>query len=58
MYDTSTYLQLSRAESRARSEAAASTNRAARVARLRRLDRRAQQAATRARLVRLALDVV
>ena len=55
MHDPSTYLLLARAEQRERSRAAASQTRAAQVARLRRLDRRAQQAATRARLVRLAL---
>jgi hypothetical protein len=56
MYDASTYLLLASAEQRARTEQAARANRAARVVRLRRLDRRAQQAVTRARLVRLALN--
>ena len=56
MYDASTHLQLHSAEQHARQLDAARANRAARVVRLRRLDRRVQQAVTRARLVRLAMD--
>ena len=56
MYDTSTYLLLSAAEQRQRVRQAADQTRAVRVLRLRRLDRRAQQAASRARLLRLALN--
>lgn len=56
MYDASTHLLLARAEQTARMQDAARANRAARVVRLRRLDRSVQQATTRARLVRLALN--
>ena len=55
MYDVSTHLQLHAAEQHARHLDAERANRAARLVRLRRLDRRVQQANTRARLVRLAL---
>ncbi len=57
MHDTSTHLLLTRADQRERSQYAAERSRVDRLARLRRLDRRAQQTATRARLVRLALEV-
>ncbi len=56
MFDVSTHLQLTSAEQHARQLDAARANRAARVVRLRRLDRQVQQFATRARLVRLALN--
>jgi hypothetical protein len=56
MYDVHTHLQLHSAEQHERQLDAARANRAARVVRLRRLDRRVQQVATRARLVRLALN--
>jgi len=56
MYDASTHLLLARSEQRALAEQAARTNRAARLVRLRRLDRRVEQAVTRARLVRLAVN--
>jgi hypothetical protein len=56
MYDNSTHLLLARSEQRERHSVVASENRALRVARLRRLDRRAHTAATRARLLRLALS--
>ena len=56
MHDVSTHLLLHQAERSARIQDAARANRAARVVRLRRLDRKVQQAATRARLVRLALN--
>jgi len=56
MYDVQTHLQLTSAEQHERRQHAATANRAARVVRLRRLDRQAQQVSTRARLVRLALN--
>ncbi len=56
MYDVSTHLQLTAAEQHARHLDAERANRAARVVRLRRLDRQVQRATTRARLVRLALN--
>ena len=56
MHDVSTHLLLHQAEHSARAQDAARANRAARVIRLRRLDRKVQQATTRARLVRLALN--
>ena len=56
MYDTSTHLLLARSEQRERQSVVASENRALRVARLRRLDRRAHSAAARARLLRLAVS--
>jgi hypothetical protein len=55
MYDTSTLLHLHESDRRERTAHAASVNRAARLVRLRRLDRRVEQVASRARLVRLAL---
>ena len=55
MYDTSTHLLLARREQLERQSLAQSETRALRLARLRRLDRRAHTAATRARLLRLAL---
>ena len=55
MYDAHTHLLLAHAEQRARTRQAARANLAARVLRLRRLDRRAEQVATRARLLRLAV---
>lgn len=54
--DSSTYLLLARSEQRERERLAAADARAVRVLRLRRLDRRAQIAATRARLARLVLS--
>ena len=56
MYDSSTHLLLARREQLERQSGVASENRALRLARLRRLDRRAQVAASRARLLRLALS--
>ncbi len=56
MFDVSTHLRLTSAEQRERHLHAARVNRAARIVRLRRLDRQVQQVATRARLVRLALN--
>lgn len=56
MYDTASYLQLASAEQHERRQQAARVNRAARLVRLRRLDRRVEQVAARARLLRLALD--
>ena len=56
MYDTTTHLLLAQREHLERSTAAQAESRALRVARLRRLDRRAHIAATRARLARLALS--
>ncbi len=53
--DPSTYLLLARSEQRERHQLAAEHARAIRVVRLRRLDRRAQAALTRARLARLVL---
>ena len=55
MYDASTHLLLHTADQRERQLHAGRVNRAARIVRLRRLDRQVQQVATRARLVRLAL---
>ena len=55
MYDTSAHLRLHEADRRERTTSSAQANRAARVVRLRRLDRRVEQAASRARLMRLAL---
>lgn len=55
MYDASTHLQLAAAEHLERTRHAQRANRAARVVRLRRLDRRAAQIISRARLVRLAI---
>lgn len=55
MYDTSTHLLLAAGEQRERERQAAADAYATRLARLRRLDRRAQMAASRARLARLAL---
>lgn len=54
--DTSTYLLLAAREHTERRRAATDQVRAARLQRLRRLDRRAQDAACRARLVRLVLS--
>ena len=51
--DASTYLLLARSEHRERQRSAAADAQATRVARLRRLDRRAQVAAARAGLSRL-----
>ena len=56
MYDATTYLLLAQRAQLERSTAAREHARAVRVARLRRLDRRAQVAATRARIARLALS--
>jgi len=55
MYDSSAHLLLARVEQRERILRAAADNRAAKVVRLRRLDRKAQSAASRARLLRLAV---
>ena len=52
----STHLLLARCEQRERERLAADHARAARLVRLRRLDRRAQLATARARLARLALS--
>ena len=54
MHDTGTHLLLFHAQQVERSRHAAAQNRAIRVVRLRRLDRRVQQATARARLLRLA----
>ena len=54
--DSSTYLLLARSEQRERERLAADDARAVRVQRLRRLDRRAQTAASRARLARLVVS--
>lgn len=54
--DIDTYLLLARSEHRARQQLAADHTRAARLVRLRRLDRRAQVATARARLARLVLS--
>ena len=56
MYDTSTHLLLASREHAERTSHAATRSRALRLARLRRLDRRAQTAAARARLARLVLS--
>jgi hypothetical protein len=56
MYDITTHLLLAQGEQRERQRQAAEYALASRIVRLRRLDRRAQSAATRARLVRLALQ--
>ena len=56
MYDATTYLLLAQREHLERSTAAQADSRALLIARLRRLDRRAHIAATRARLARLALS--
>jgi len=55
MHETSTFLHLHEADRQERTARVAQANRAAHVVRLRRLDRRVEQVATRARLVRLAL---
>lgn len=55
MYDTSTLLVLLAAEQHERQRRVAAENRARQLTRLRRLDRRAQAAASRARRARLAL---
>lgn len=55
MYDHSTHLMVLAAEQRERHRQVAADNRARRVARLRRLDRRVTAAENRARLARLAL---
>ncbi len=52
-HDSHTHLALMIAERRERSAAGPHADRARRVAQLRRLDRRAEQAAARARLARL-----
>lgn len=52
---TSTYLLLAAGEQRERERVAASQSSALRLARLRRLDRKAAVAAARARRIRLAL---
>ena len=51
--DSSTHLLLARSEQRDRERLAAEHARAGRLLRLRRLDRRAEQATARARLARL-----
>ena len=56
MYDSSTHLLLASREHAERTTSARHEARALHLARLRRLDRRAQTAATRARLARLALS--
>jgi len=55
MYDSSTHLLLAVGEQRELERQAAAGVYATRLVRLRRLDRRASKAATRARLARLAL---
>lgn len=54
--DTSTYLLLARGEQRERERSAGLDARAVRLVRLRRLDRRAQAATSRARLARLVIS--
>lgn len=56
MYDATTHLLLASREHAERTADAAIRSRALHLARLRRLDRRAQTAAARARLARLALS--
>jgi len=56
VHEPTTHLMLASRESVERQSTAAHRNRALRLAQLRRLDRRAQTAATRARLTRLALS--
>lgn len=55
MYDSTIHLLLAAREQTERERLAALDNRARRLVRLRRLDRRAQVAAARARLARLVL---
>jgi hypothetical protein len=55
VYDTSTHLQIAALEQREREGHAARQAYAARLVRLRRLDRRAEAATARARRLRLAL---
>jgi len=54
--DTSTYLLLARGEQRERERSAVLDARAVRLVRLRRLDRRAQAATSRARSARLVVS--
>lgn len=56
MYDVTTHLLFAQDEHRERQRQAAEYALASRIVRLRRLDHRAKIAATRARLVRLALQ--